>query len=43
MHTDESLMVFAFTYDQLEEWVLTWPPILFMALIVFFHLAHDAS
>ena len=30
------ILAFTFTYDKLEEWVLTWSPVLFMALIVFF-------
>jgi cell division protease FtsH len=30
------MVIYAFTYEQMESWVLTWSPILFMALIVFF-------
>jgi cell division protease FtsH len=29
-------VIFAITYDQVESWVITWSPILFMGLIVFF-------
>ena len=28
--------VLAFTYQQFEDWMITWSPIIFMALIVFF-------
>jgi cell division protease FtsH len=30
------ILAFTFTYDEIETWVLTWSPVLFMALIVFF-------